>query len=306
MAKYPLVLFLCCTMLQPLRAQVRLCIPGVQEHVASRKHQSSIRQVLFENAPELPARTRREALSAVQNRDLSEALTDEELQQLTDEVAERVRAAYQDEGYFKADIEGKSIAVPALQGKSYDIEVRVVDRGGQYRLGELTVIKSTQFSAQQLRDLFPIADGEVFSRRKIAQGLENIRRLYDSRGYIDFTAVPNATFDVTNAIANLSIDVDEGKQFHTRNIAIIGVDAEKKIQLLRELSLKPGDVYTPNEFDRLLPNVRIDDPWVMNKRIDEREGTVDVVIDLRPKVTCPPPTAPCEVNGKFQSCSDWF
>jgi outer membrane protein insertion porin family len=43
--------------------------------------------------------------------------------------------------------------------------------------------------------LFPIKDGDVLSRENIAKGLENLRKAYTELGYINFTSIPNTTFD---------------------------------------------------------------------------------------------------------------
>ncbi len=43
--------------------------------------------------------------------------------------------------------------------------------------------------------MFPIKDGDVFDRDKIAKGLDNLRKAYGQLGYINYTSVPEPTFD---------------------------------------------------------------------------------------------------------------
>ena len=65
-------------------------------------------------------------------------------------------------------------------------------------------------------------DGDIFSREKIAKGLENLRKAYGEAGYINFTSVPDTKFDDEKKIVDLVIDVDEGKQFYVRRIEFQG------------------------------------------------------------------------------------
>lgn len=306
MARFLLFLLLVVATFEPLVAQVHLCVPREGEPVGSGKPHNLIRHVLFENAPELSVNARTKIRAAVRGHEFDGTLTAQDLQQLTDETAERVRAAYQDEGYFKAGIEGTSIPVAGDPLNRYDISVRVIDPGKQYRLGELAFTKSSQFSVSEMRTLFPVARGAIFKRNKIVEGLENLRRLYDSRGYVNFISVPNTQFDESTATINLAIDIDEGKQFRVGTIEVLGLHPDDEARFLNRIHVKPNDIYTSKALKELPASIAASDPWMVQKRLDERDGLVDFVIDLRPKVICPSPNAPCEVNGRFQSCSDWF
>ena len=48
---------------------------------------------------------------------------------------------------------------------------------------------------------------------KSRKGLENLQKAYGQLGYINFTSIPNTTFDEQKKLVFLDIDVDEGKQF---------------------------------------------------------------------------------------------
>ena len=55
------------------------------------------------------------------------------------------------------------------------------------------------FSVDELRGQFPIADGDIVHVDKIRKGLEDLRRLYVSQGFIDFTPVSNTETDDASA-----------------------------------------------------------------------------------------------------------
>ena len=135
-----------------------------------------------------------------------------------------------------------------------------------------------------MRALFPIKDGDVFSREKIATGLENLRKAYGQLGYINFTSVPGTTFDDEKKLGFLEIDVDEGKQFYVSSIDIVGADA----QVLKDLALIPGQIYDVRLVElflrKHLPEADVNDPNIQHRLLNERDGTVALTFDFR---SCP-------------------
>jgi outer membrane protein insertion porin family len=222
-----------------------------------------------------------------------------------EEDTERVRAEYQNRGYFKANVSDpktqihdtghKGPHIPLLQsgpGKAVDITMPI-EEGDQYRLGKITFKNNKAITnTAALRNLFPIKDGDIFSREKIAKGLENLRKAYGEFGYINFTPVPSTTFDDEKRLANLEVDVDEGKQFFVRRIEFQGNTTTRDKVIRRELALEEGGVYNSrlwelsllrlnqlSYFDQLKP----DDPNVTDKKLDEKNGQVDLTLKVHEK-----------------------
>ncbi|HTZ85022.1 MAG TPA: outer membrane protein assembly factor BamA [Candidatus Acidoferrales bacterium] len=222
-----------------------------------------------------------------------------------EEDTERVRAEYQNRGYFKVivndpkteiqDTGHKGFHIPLLQagaGKSVSITMPV-EEGDLYRLGSITFKGNKAITnTKALRSLFPLKDGDIFSRDKIAKGLENLRKAYGQYGYINFTPVPNTTFDDDKHLAYLEIDVDEGKQFYVRRIEFVGNTTTRDKVIRRELALEEGGIYNSHlwelsllrlnqlsYFDQLKP----DDPNVTEKRLDEKNGQVDLTLHVHEK-----------------------
>lgn len=223
-------------------------------------------------------------------RSVSPGSVEQDMQALADEVAERTRVALQNQGYFQAEVESQAIRLKDDSGQ-YSIHTMIRSPYTQYRLGDITFVNATYFPNQQLRDLIPLHAGEIFSRQKIEEGLANLRRLYGSQGFINYTGVPETHFDDKNASVYLTISVDQGKQFHVRSIDVLGVDPITKASLLDELSMRPGDLYNSQawesvflKFPNLFPNPNLD---AIGKTLDERNGQVDVLLDLRKKTPCP-------------------
>ncbi len=222
-----------------------------------------------------------------------------------EEDTERVRAEYQNRGYFKVgvsdpkteihDTGNKGVHIPLFQpgaGKAVDITMPI-EEGDKYRLGKITFKGNKAITnTVALRNLFPLKDGDVFSRDKISKGIEALRKAYGEYGYINYTAVPNTTFDDDKKLAFIEFDIDEGKQFYVRRIEFAGNTTTRDKVIRRELALEEGGVYDSrlwelsllrlnqlSYFDQLKP----DDPNVSDKKLDEKNGYVDLTLHVHEK-----------------------
>ena len=168
-----------------------------------------------------------------------------------------------------------------------------IEEGDRYTLGGITFKnnKAVQ-NVKALRALFPIKDGDIFSKEKVAKGLENLRKAYGELGYINFTSVPDTRFDDEKKLIYLDIDVDEGKQFYVRRIEFQGNTTTRDKVIRREIALEEGNVYNSHlwelsllrlnqlgYFDQLKP----DDPNTTIRQLDEKDGLVDLTLKIHEK-----------------------
>ncbi len=222
-----------------------------------------------------------------------------------DEDTERVRAEFQNRGYFKVLVEDAKTEIhdtghtgphiPLIQagpGKAVDI-IMPIEEGARYHLGTITFKNNKAITnTTALRSLFPIKDGDIFSREKVAKGLENLRKAYGEAGYINFTSVPDTTFDDEKKVVNLIIDVDEGRQFYVRRIEFQGNTTTRDKVIRREVVLEEGQIYNSRlwEFSLLRLNqlgyfeqLKPDDPNTTDRHLDEKNGTVDLTLKVHEK-----------------------
>ena len=223
-----------------------------------------------------------------------------------EEDTERVRAEYQNRGYFKMNVPGeakteihdtgnKGFHIPLIQagpGKAVDITMPI-EEGDRYRLGGITFKNNKAIpNTAALRSLIPLKDGDIFSREKIAKGLENLRKAYGEYGYINYTGLPGTTFDDEKKLAFLEIDIDEGKQFYVRRIEFQGNTTTRDKVIRRELMLEEGGVYNSRLWELSLQRLnqlsyfdqlKADDPTVTDKKLDEKNGLVDLTLKVHEK-----------------------
>jgi len=211
------------------------------------------------------------------------------LDEVTEEAVERVTAGWENHGYFKALVSGEWKTLTSSP-TSWRIALSFhVDEGLQYTLDQIRFKNNKAIrDVVALRGLFPISDGDTFSREKIATGLENLRKAYGNMGYINFTSVPDTKFEDEAKLVSLEIDIDEGKQFHIGSFSVLGLDEPTKQDLLKDFPMKHGQVYESGLYESFMlrhPSIAApDDPNHTYRQLDERAGTVTITLDARP---CP-------------------
>jgi outer membrane protein assembly factor BamA len=107
------------------------------------------------------------------------------------EIGERIRGALRDLGYFKAVVDEPRFSFPAQgEGRRTAYVTVKAEPGTQYRIGEIRFERATVFPAAQLRNLFLMRGGDLFDITKVSQGLDELRKLYGTRGYVNCVVNP--------------------------------------------------------------------------------------------------------------------
>lgn len=132
----------------------------------------------------------------------------------SEEVGERIRDSFQVLGYFEASVAGPRISVIKKERKTRIIDMTVsVEEGPRYRLGEIRFRGGTVFASEEMRRAIPIQSGEVFNVEKMREGINNLRELYLTKGYVNFTPVPGSATNDSRRTVDVIFDLDEGGQF---------------------------------------------------------------------------------------------
>jgi outer membrane protein insertion porin family len=217
------------------------------------------------------------------------------------EDTERVRGEYQNRGYFKVLVQdpktkirdtGQTFHMPLFHGKGKAVDIVMpIEEGDRYTLGSITFKNNKAVAnVKALRGLFPIKDGDVFSREKIAKGLENLRKAYGELGYINFTSIPDTTFDDDKKLIFLTIDVDEGKSYSVRRIEFVGNTTTRDKVIRRELALEEGQVYNSRLWDLSIlrlnqlgffDNLKAEE--ATERKLNDKDATVDLTLKVHEK-----------------------
>jgi len=158
----------------------------------------------------------------------------------SEEMGERVRASFQERGYFQAEVKNLSVKPSDPLGIPKPVTLEgEVSEGPRFRLGQVTFVKNHAFPTDELRHQFPLKTHDFVERGKVAAGLEGLRKLYGTRGYLDWLAIPDTEFAST---MNLTITIEEGPQYHMGKLDILA-EREPAARLRAEWKLAEGKVY---------------------------------------------------------------
>jgi outer membrane protein insertion porin family len=218
-----------------------------------------------------------------------------------DEDTERVRQAYRDRGYFKAETtepethvrdEGglNPFTLRPSTGKRIDI-LMPVEEGERYKLGGITFTGNKTLSNNKaLRAQFALKDGEYFNASLFQKGMEALRKAYGGYGFINMVASPVPAFDETKKTVSWQLDIDEGKQFYVSRIEFTGNTITRDKVIRRELLLEEGKLYNAQQWE--LSILRLNqlgyfEPLKVEQDSESRqnadEGTVDLLLKLKEK-----------------------
>jgi len=172
-----------------------------------------------------------------------------------EEIGERIRGALRDLGYFKAVVDEPKFSFPAREEERRTAYVTVkAEPGAQYRLGEIRFERATIFPAAQLRDLFLMRRGDLFDITKVSQGLDELRKLYATRGHVDCVVNPVLSVDESSRTVDLVLEVDEGRAYDFGQLYLEGVEPYPGAGKVLLSSWKPldGKLFNPLVLQRWL------------------------------------------------------
>ncbi len=205
-----------------------------------------------------------------------------------EELAARIQDAFQQRGYFRPLVEDpryRQLAGTPME-KRFAVNMSV-DAGVRYRLNRIDIRNGSQFSHGELRAFLPIYDGDIFDTHAIQRGLENLRRAYGRKGFVNFSLIPSFDMDERQALITLILDFEEGRQFQLGQVKILGLDPALAQRLLHESGLERGNVFDTSLLEKffernklILPRDAAPDNDTQ-RHIDEQAGTVDITMDFR-------------------------
>jgi outer membrane protein assembly factor BamA len=133
-------------------------------------------------------------------------------QKLQDDLT-RIRMLYAEHGYTRVNVldpivEVKKVEVGRTSENQYFITIKI-EENAQYRISDVRVKGNKQFTADEIRRAVGMVPGQVYNEAMLRKGLENLKKMYDSRGFTKFAADPSFDFDETKKVVSLTIDIQE-------------------------------------------------------------------------------------------------
>jgi outer membrane protein insertion porin family len=220
-----------------------------------------------------------------------------------EEDKERIRIFYQEHGYFTAralehksevrDVGGGKFRFPLFYmnkpGKRADIQI-AVEEGKLYRLNKVNFVGVKLFKTPEvlMAPLFQMKPGDVFSTAKLKKGMENMRKYYGEFGYIDFVPEPSPEPLPNSDKIDLTLAVDEGKQFFVRRIDFSGNTTTRDKVIRRELYIDEGQMFNTRMWELSILRLNqlgyfevLKENEAADIKRDTRTNTVDITLKVK-------------------------
>jgi len=161
---------------------------------------------------------------------------------------EKLRSYYLDRGYVDFNVESTQVSISPDNQDIY-ITANVVE-GDVYAVDEVQITGDLVIDEGTLRRLIVAQPGEIFSRKKIEQSVENITSILANIGYAFANVNPISDVDRDNRLVDLNFFVDPGKRVYIRRIQFVGNSKTKDEVLRREMRQMEGAWFSQSAIDR--------------------------------------------------------
>jgi outer membrane protein insertion porin family len=236
-----------------------------------------------------------------------------DLRKLDYDLQKNVRTYMWSKGYFQARIGEpqviglgfkktgfpvlKELPIPLVSSSDDTLKIVVpVTEGRLYRVGELKVEGNSIFSEQKILEGVGLKKGEVVNGKRLQDALyEDLKKAYGSQGFVNYEAEPETVIHDNPAnpkegIVDITIKIDEGKQFTLRRLEFTGNTFTRDKVMRREFLLNEGDIYNQQAIDYSVTRLNqtqyfdpIDKDQDVEIRTDEEKGDVDLIVKVKEK-----------------------
>ncbi len=160
---------------------------------------------------------------------------------------EKLKDAYEDEGYFEVQIS------PEVE-KFQDGDVKVVftiNEGRRITIDTIVIRGNKGLKDKQIKDAMSTRERQYFilrgtvQRQKLEEDMERILGLYQDHGFVQMRVEKyDVAVDREKARVTVTIDVVEGAQYRIGGIKVTGVTLLPEEEVRRQLGLKSGEVFS--------------------------------------------------------------
>jgi outer membrane protein insertion porin family len=199
------------------------------------------------------------------------------------EDLELLRMFYRNNGHLDVVIDEDLVNIELKSAKKMRITVQVVE-GKKYTLGEMSVENATIFTSGELLGAVRVVAGDDFSPEAIDKSATALREYYTARGYLDANVRAERVPNMETGRIDVVFRVRESEKFYVESIKIEGNTKSKARVIIRELALRPGDVFDLQRLEtskRRLENTRFFDSVNLSPETTNVPGRRDLGVTVR-------------------------
>jgi outer membrane protein insertion porin family len=268
-----------------------------------------VKEILFVgDHDKFSQRSLRGAMKLVKESGLFSTFTSKDIyfrDKLLDDL-ERVRRFLGSKGYLQAKLgepkiesAGKTssgIPLPLLRKSGPGLRITVpVEIGRRYKISKIDERGVDAFQPGIITLASQLRVGEYVDANKIAEniyGSKGVKELYGMQGFIqaDVNFIPKF-IDRTDEEGDIEVtlEVDEGRQFSLRRLEFIGNTSTRDVVLRREVAIDEGNIYNKRLWDYSI--LRLNQLGLFDEikekdaitRTNDRDQTVDIDLQVKEK-----------------------
>jgi outer membrane protein insertion porin family len=202
-----------------------------------------ITKVEFEGNASIPDKKLRKVLKTKKKNWLSLLTGDGKFDEVQfKEDLNELRVYYSNEGFLDAEVEEDAVAIDFIGKKKIRLSIPVIE-GQRYYVGNMSVENATIFTEGELLSAVQLQSGDVFSPEAVDAAATAVNEYYTSRGYLESRVRAERVSNLETRQIDLVFRVRESSKFYVESIEVEGNTKTKAKVIIRELALRPGDVY---------------------------------------------------------------
>ena len=164
-----------------------------------------------------------------------------------EEDTEKLLAFYRKNGYRDAYISSDSLRY--TEDKSGLLIDITVNEGLKYYFGKVEFNNNEAFTDEEIMRQFDFQLGDQYDEEKYLISLQKINKLYSDKGYI-FVNINPREMPVAKDTVNIGFYFVEGDRVKINEVTITGNTKTKEYVIRREITTKPGDMFSAVELER--------------------------------------------------------
>jgi outer membrane protein insertion porin family len=201
-------------------------------------------------------------------------------QEILNQDSARLTAFYHNNGYIRA-----RVGDPQVEFEEDGIVITFkVSEGPRFKVGKVDFSGDLILPKDELMKKIKITKEPFYNREVLRSDVLAITDIYTSEGYAYADISPKVDQDNEKLVANITIQIDRGKQVYFERIQISGNTKTRDKVIRRELRVYEEELYGGQRLKRGIRNLnRLD--YFQNVKVDTSKGSADDRMKMNVEVT---------------------
>jgi len=200
---------------------------------------------------------------------------------------ETLKSYYHDRGYMKFTVDSTQVTITP---DKKDIYVTMnVSEGKKYRIKSVKLAGDLKLEEEELRRLIFLKKGDVFSRGKMVDGKDLLKRRLGNEGYAFANVKVMPQIDDDALSVELTYFIEPGKKVYVRRISFVGNYKTNDSVLRREMRLMEGGELSNSKLQRSKIRLQrlpyVEEVVVSKDPVPGTQDLIDINISIKERLS---------------------